>query len=211
MLYKKIFKRLLDFSLAILGITLIFPIFIIIYFILIIEYKGVPFFYQIRAGKEEKEFKIFKFKTMNDLKDGHGNLLSDSERITRIGSILRKTSLDEIPQLLNVIKGEMSLIGPRPLYMKYLPYYKDKERIRHCVKPGITGLAQVSGRNTIEWDARLQKDIEYVENVSFFLDVKIIVKTIKKVLLAKDIANEMESGILDLDMERKYKTYTNPK
>ena len=137
-------------------------------------YRDTPFFFQVRAGRHSKEFKIFKFKTMNDKKDEQGNLLSDSERITKVGQILRKTSLDEIPQLINVIKGEMSLIGPRPLYMKYLPYYTEKERIRHTVRPGITGLAQVSGRNTIAWDARLKKDVEYVENLSFSLDIKII-------------------------------------
>ncbi|TGV03925.1 sugar transferase [Flavivirga rizhaonensis] len=205
MLYKLALKRLIDFVLAMFGSILIFPIFLLIYLLLLIDYKSSPFFYQVRAGKEGKAFKIFKFKTMNDLKDSNGNLLPDHERITKIGGILRKTSLDEIPQLFNVIKGEMSLIGPRPLYLKYLPYYTKKESIRHSVKPGITGLAQISGRNTIGWNSRLQKDVEYVEKLSFLLDIKIIFKTIEKVLLSKDVATEMESGILDLDMERKTK------
>ena len=142
---------------------------------------------------------------MNNLKDSHGKLLPDADRITAVGGFLRKTSLDEIPQLINVIKGDMSLIGPRPLYMKYLPYYTEKEHLRHTVRPGITGLAQISGRNLIGWDLRLQKDIEYVENLSFSLDLKILIKTIEKVLLAKDIAIDEASGVFDLDDERKTK------
>lgn len=205
MLYKNFIKRFIDLFLSIIGCIAISPVFILIYIILLISYKNSPFFYQIRAGKNGKKFKIFKFKSMNDLKDSEGNLLSDVERITKIGNIIRKTSLDEIPQLINVIKGEMSLVGPRPLYVKYLPYYTKEESIRHTVKPGITGLAQVSGRNTLEWDARLQKDVEYVKNLSFLLDIKIVFKTIQKVFLAKDIALEMDSGIFDLDMHRKNK------
>ena len=143
---------------------------------------------------------------MNNLKDSHGKLLPDADRITAVGGFLRKTSLDEIPQLVNVIKGDMSLIGPRPLYMKYLPYYTEKEHLRHTVRPGITGLAQISGRNLIGWDLRLQKDIEYVENLTFSLDLKILIKTIEKVLLAKDIAIDEASGVFDLDDERKNKT-----
>ena len=142
---------------------------------------------------------------MNNLKDTHGKLLPDANRITAVGGFLRKTSLDEIPQLINVIKGDMSLIGPRPLYMKYLPYYTEKEHLRHTVRPGITGLAQISGRNLIGWDLRLQKDIEYVENLTFSLDLKILIKTIEKVLLAKDIAIDEASGVFDLDDERKTK------
>ena len=142
---------------------------------------------------------------MNNLKDSHGKLLPDADRITAVGGFLRKTSLDEIPQLINVIKGDMSLIGPRPLYMKYLPYYTEKEHLRHTVRPGITGLAQISGRNLIGWDLRLQKDIEYVENLTFSLDLKILIKTIEKVLLAKDIAIDEASGVFDLDDERKTK------
>ncbi len=206
-LYSNIIKRLIDFSLSAIVVLIIFPVFVFISFLLLFSYKESPFFCQVRAGKEGKEFKIFKFKTMNNLKDASGNLLSDGERITKIGAILRKTSLDEIPQLLNVLKGEMSLIGPRPLYMKYLPYYTKNERIRHDVKPGITGLAQVSGRNTINWDIRLKKDIEYVENLSFLLDVKILLKTIHKVILVKDVAIESESDIPDLDTERKNKSF----
>tara|TARA_R110002049_G_scaffold116271_3_gene268724 strand:- start:4726 stop:5355 length:630 start_codon:yes stop_codon:yes gene_type:complete len=205
MIYKNTIKRLIDFLLSVIGMIILSPLFLVIYCILALNYKGSPFFYQIRAGKNGKEFKIVKFKTMNNLKDANGNLLSDKERITRIGSFLRKTSLDEIPQLINVFKGEMSLIGPRPLYMKYLPYYTEEESLRHSVRPGITGLAQISGRNLIGWDIRLKKDVEYVEKLSFLLDVKILFKTVQKVLLVKDIAIDEESGVFDLDEERQNK------
>jgi undecaprenyl phosphate N,N'-diacetylbacillosamine 1-phosphate transferase len=206
MVYKKIIKRFNDFLLSAIGIIILSPLFLLIYCILAINYKDSPLFYQIRAGKNGKEFKIVKFKTMNNLKDANGSLLSDKERITRIGGFLRKTSLDEIPQLINVFKGEMSLIGPRPLLIRYLPYYSEKEKLRHSVRPGITGLAQISGRNLIGWDARLQKDVEYAEKLSFLLDVRIILKTIQKVLLSQDIATDEESGILDLDEERQNKS-----
>ena len=207
MIYKNTIKRLIDFLLSVIGMIILSPLFLVIYCILALNYKGSPFFYQIRAGKNGKEFKIVKFKTMNNLKDANGNLLSDKERITRIGSFLRKTSLDEIPQLINVFKGEMSLIGPRPLYMKYLPYYTEEESLRHSVRPGITGLAQISGRNLIGWDIRLKKDVEYVEKLSFLLDVKILFKTVQKVLLVKDIAIDEESGVFDLDEERQNKIF----
>ncbi len=204
--YKTTIKRFLDCSLATIGFSILLPVIIIIYILLWISHKDAPFFYQIRAGKHGEAFKIIKFKTMNNLKDSHGKLLPDADRITAVGGFLRKTSLDEIPQLINVIKGDMSLIGPRPLYMKYLPYYTEKEHLRHTVRPGITGLAQISGRNLIGWDLRLQKDIEYVENLTFSLDLKILIKTIEKVLLAKDIAIDEASGVFDLDDERKNKT-----
>tara|TARA_R110002167_G_scaffold72434_2_gene203686 strand:+ start:2186 stop:2815 length:630 start_codon:yes stop_codon:yes gene_type:complete len=205
MIYKNTIKRITDFFISAIGMIILSPLFLLIYGLLALNYKGSPFFYQIRAGKNEKEFKIIKFKTMNDLKDNNGDFLPDNQRITRIGHFLRKTSLDEIPQLINVFKGEMSLIGPRPLYMKYLPYYSEKETLRHSVRPGITGLAQISGRNLIGWDMRLKKDIEYVENLTFLLDVKIILKTIQKVLLLKDVAIDEESGVFDLDEERQNK------
>ncbi|MFD0988646.1 sugar transferase [Mariniflexile jejuense] len=206
MLYKNIIKRLIDFVAAAIGLIIAFPVMVLIYILLRIVHNEAPFFYQKRAGKYGKEFKIIKFKTMNSLKDANGMLLPDADRITKLGGFLRKTSLDEIPQLINVIKGDMSLIGPRPLYMKYLPYYTAKEQVRHTVKPGITGLAQISGRNLIGWDMRLKKDIEYVENLSLSLDIKILLKTIQKVILIKDVAIDEVSGIFDLDDERKNKT-----
>jgi sugar transferase len=160
---------------------------------------GKPFFYQLRPGKGERIFKIIKFKTMNDRRDANGQLLPDAERLTKIGTFVRKTSLDEIPQLLNVLKGDMSLIGPRPLLVKYLPYYSKREQLRHTVRPGITGLAQVNGRNKLNWDDRLELDAQYVENLSFLLDIKILFRTIVNVLLRKDIA----VGYIDLDDYRK--------
>tara|TARA_R110000868_G_scaffold193351_1_gene438222 strand:- start:17974 stop:18420 length:447 start_codon:yes stop_codon:yes gene_type:complete len=140
---------------------------------------------------------------MSDERDENGKLLPDEKRITKFGTFLRKTSLDEIPQLINIIKGDMSLIGPRPLRVRYLPYYTKEESIRHTVKPGITGLAQVSGRNFLDWDSRLQKDIEYVENLSFKEDLKILLKTFVNVITSKDVALDSDSGMIDFDIYRK--------
>lgn len=147
-------------------------------------------------------FKIIKFKTMNDAKDREGNLLPDAERLTKIGAFIRKTSLDEMPQLLNVIKGDMSLIGPRPLLVRYLPFYTERESIRHTVRPGITGLAQVNGRNFLDWNKRLELDAQYVENISFINDIKIALLTIKNVVARKDIAVVPGAIGKPLDIER---------
>ncbi|WBX74141.1 sugar transferase [Tenacibaculum pacificus] len=187
-MYKNIFKRVLDLLLTVIGFTILFPVFLGLVLFLAIANSGKPFFFQVRPGKDEKLFKIIKFKTMNDKKDINGNLLPDSERLTKVGNFVRKTSLDEIPQLLNVLKGDMSLIGPRPLLVSYLELYNDLEKTRHSVKPGITGLAQVNGRNTISWKEKFKYDVDYVENISFSLDVKIFLKTISKVLSSKDIS-----------------------
>ena len=202
-MYKSFFKRLIDFFLALIGFIILFPVFTIITIVLWFDFKGNPFFTQDRPGKDEKVFYVVKFKTMNDKKDGEGNLLSDEERLTSMGKIIRKTSFDEIPQLINVLKGDMSLIGPRPLRTYYLPYYTEKERMRHSVRPGITGLAQVSGRNFIDWDQRFAHDLEYVKNLSFFLDVKILWWTFKKVVAAKDVALSNEEIIDNFDIYRK--------
>ena len=151
--------------------------------------KGAgAFFTQERPGKDERIFKLYKFKSMTDERDSEGNLLPDGKRLTPVGRFIRKTSLDELPQLWNVLKGDMSFIGPRPLLVQYLPYYSDRERKRHCVLPGISGLAQVSGRNSISWDEQLELDVYYVENISFFLDLKICLTTIKKVLSQESVA-----------------------
>ncbi len=151
--------------------------------------KGAgAFFTQERPGKDERIFKLYKFKSMTDERDAEGNLLPDGKRLTPVGRFIRKTSLDELPQLWNVLKGDMSFIGPRPLLVQYLPYYSDRERKRHCVLPGISGLAQVSGRNSISWDEQLELDVYYVENISFFLDLKICLTTIKKVLSQESVA-----------------------
>ncbi|NNL16329.1 MAG: sugar transferase [Flavobacteriaceae bacterium] len=182
-MYKLFLKRLLDLLAALFIFILASPVFIIVFLVLLYSNRGKPFFFQSRPGKNEKIFKIIKFKTMNDRKDAEGNLLPDAERTTAMGSFVRKTSLDEIPQLLNVIKGDMSLIGPRPLLVKYLPLYNEEQRKRHNVRPGITGWAQINGRNTISWDEKFKYDVYYVNNLSFVLDFKIILMTIKKVFL----------------------------
>ena len=171
--------------------------------ILIIVNKGAGvFFYQMRPGKNEVIFKAVKFKSMTEECDRNGNLLSNAERLTKFGKFIRSTSIDELPQLFNILKGDMSFIGPRPLLIKYLPFYTDNERKRHSVRPGITGLAAINGRNLIDWDTRLKFDVLYVENISFWGDVKIVFKTIQNVLTAKDIVIDTNQELKDLDIER---------
>lgn len=186
-MYKNYIKRFFDFVIAFVGLIILSPLFIVVMIGLYFANQGKPFFFQARPGKNERIFKIIKFKSMNDKTDAKGNLLPDAERLTPMGAFVRKTSLDEIPQLINVLKGDMSLIGPRPLLVRYLPYYKEREKIRHTVRPGITGWAQVNGRNTINWDERLELDVQYVENLSFTKDLTIILKTIQNVISRKDI------------------------
>jgi lipopolysaccharide/colanic/teichoic acid biosynthesis glycosyltransferase len=188
--YKNTFKRLFDLLISIIMLTVLSPIIIISTILLFFANNGKPFFFQKRPGKNEKIFNIIKFKTMTDKKDANGKLLPDAERLTTIGKFVRKASIDEIPQLFNVLKGDMSIIGPRPLLPEYLPYYTPTEKIRHQVRPGITGLAQVNGRNFLEWDPRLKLDVEYVENISLKLDAHILMKTVYKVLASKDIATD---------------------
>ena len=186
-MYKTVFKRIFDFVSALLGLCLLSPLLIMVTIGLYFANQGKPFFFQLRPGKNGVVFKIIKFKTMNDRKDAYGNLLSDGERLTKIGAFVRKTSLDEIPQLLNVLKGEMSLIGPRPLLPQYLPLYNDFQQKRHDVRPGITGWAQVNGRNAISWNQKFEYDVWYVKHLSFILDVKIFFLTIKKVFVSEGI------------------------
>ncbi|MCL1675664.1 sugar transferase [Elizabethkingia meningoseptica] len=202
-MYKYFFKRLLDILISISVLIIFSPIFIMVLICLFIANNGKPFFFQERPGKDEKLFRIIKFKTMNDKKDDYGNLLPDAQRLTKVGSFVRKTSLDELPQLINVFIGDMSLIGPRPLLIRYLPYYKQEERLRHSVRPGITGWAQVNGRNTVKWDERLALDVVYVKNLSFMMDVKIIWKTIMKVIKSENIVVDPESIMKNLDDERR--------
>jgi len=189
-MYPKIIKPILDFSIAFFALLLLSPIFILVTLFLAIANNGKPFFIQTRPGKNEQLFNIIKFKTMNDKKDKNAKLLSDDKRLTNIGKIVRKTSLDEIPQLINVLKGEMSLIGPRPLLPEYLPLYTKEQKKRHQVKPGITGWAQINGRNAISWEDKFNFDVWYVDNISFLTDVNIIFKTIKKVIISEGISAE---------------------
>jgi lipopolysaccharide/colanic/teichoic acid biosynthesis glycosyltransferase len=194
-MYKKYFKRIVDFLISLLGLLVLSPLFIIIIIFLFIANNGSPFFFQNRPGKDGVVFKIVKFKTMNDKKDQNGNLCSDEMRLTKIGSFIRKISLDELPQLVNVLKGDMSLIGPRPLLTNYLHLYTEYQNRRHEVKPGITGLAQVNGRNAISWGKKFDYDILYVDTVSFALDLKIIFLTIKKVILKEGINSDNAATI----------------
>lgn len=186
-MYKAVFKRAIDFILCLIGLVLLSPIFVLTMLLLVINNKGKVFFLQRRPGKGEKVFNIIKFKTMNDLKDQDGNLLPDADRLTVIGKFVRKTSLDELPQLINVLKGDMSLVGPRPLLMEYLSLYNNTQKKRHNVRPGITGWAQVSGRNAISWNEKFNYDVWYVDHISFALDLKIIWLTIIKIFKSENI------------------------
>ncbi|MEA2105561.1 MAG: sugar transferase [Bacteroidota bacterium] len=188
-------KRILDFFLAFLAFSLLSPVFL--FFLLLLAYvnKGKPLFFQERPGKNEKIFRVIKFKTMTDDKDVEGNLLPDKERITKVGRFIRKNSIDEIPQLINVIRGDMSIVGPRPLSKKYLKLYNKEQHKRHNVLPGITGWAQVNGRNSLPWKKRFEYDLWYVEHISFKTDLKIIILTIKNVLNSKNVEEEGASSV----------------
>ncbi|AWX45798.1 putative sugar transferase EpsL [Flagellimonas maritima] len=186
-MYKNVFKRLLDIVASLCGLILLSPIFITVVLILFIANNGKPFFFQKRPGKNGQIFNIVKFKTMNDKTDEKGELLPFEHRVTKIGLFIRKYSLDEIPQLLNVIGGQMSIVGPRPLLVQYLPLYSDFQQRRHEVRPGITGWAQVNGRNALSWNEKFKFDVWYVENLSFALDVKILFLTVKKVFLREGV------------------------
>lgn len=186
-MYKTIIKPSFDIFFATIGLVVLSPLFVIITLLLAFANNGKPFFFQLRPGKNGKIFKIVKFKTMNDKKDKEGKLLPDAERLTKIGAFVRKTSLDEIPQLINVVLGDMSIVGPRPLLTHYLHLYNEFQNRRHEVKPGITGWAQVNGRNAISWDQKFAYDVWYVDHISFTLDVKILLKTVIKVIKSDGI------------------------
>lgn len=199
-MYKNCLKRIIDFIIALFALLCIGWLLAIVAIWLHFANKGAgTFFLQERPGYKGKIFKVIKFKTMTDERDTDGNLLPDSQRLTKVGKFVRSTSIDELPQLINVLKGDMALIGPRPLLVKYLPYYTEEERLRHTVRPGISGWAQVNGRNTIAWDKKLAYDVEYVKNLSLMMDIKVLVKTIKNVLSRADIVLQ---AIPDLDEER---------
>ena len=199
-IYSKYIKRLLDILISLTFIVLFSWLYLILVILVRIKLGSPILFCQKRPGYNEKIFTLYKFRTMTDKRDEKGNLLPDSERLTKFGSMLRSTSLDELPEMFNILKGDMSLIGPRPLLVEYLPYYTEEERLRHSVRPGLTGLAQVSGRNYLAWDKRLAKDVEYVNHISFIMDVKIIIKTIMVVLKKENIAidtNIVEGNLCD--------------
>lgn len=202
-MYKNFFKRLIDFIIVFTALLIIWPFLLVVYIWLTIANKGAgAIFFQERPGKDEKIFKIIKFKTMTDARDSEGNLLPDAQRLTKVGAFVRKTSIDELPQLINVLKGDMALIGPRPLLPEYLPYYTEREQLRHTVRPGITGWAQVNGRNNVTWDQKLELDAYYVEHLSFIMDVKVLLTTIQKVLRAKDVVVVPASNSGKLNVER---------
>ncbi len=194
-MYGRFIKRGLDFLLSFIGIVVLSPVLIVL--ALLVRFKlGSPvLFKQERPGKNEKIFTLCKFRTMTDKRDGEGNLLPDSERLTKFGKLLRATSLDELPELFNILKGDMSIIGPRPLLVSYLPYYTEEEKLRHTVRPGLTGLAQVSGRNFIDWDKRMEKDVEYVKNLSFRMDIKVLWMTVMTVFGHSDEVAEDTNAV----------------
>lgn len=194
-MYKNCVKRCLDFLLSLCGIIVLSPILLVLCILVRVKLGSPVLFRQERPGKNEKIFTLCKFRTMTDEKDENGKLLPDAVRLTKFGKFLRGTSLDELPELFNILKGDMSIIGPRPLLVSYLPYYTERERLRHSVRPGLTGLAQVSGRNFIDWDRRLAKDVEYVEHLTFGMDVKVLWMTVKTVLVHSDEVAEDTNAV----------------
>lgn len=190
MFYKKFGKRFLDLLLSTLAIVILSPVLLVVAILVRVKLGSPVLFHQERPGRNEKIFTLCKFRTMTDKRDEKGNLLPDADRLTKFGKLLRATSLDELPELFNIWKGDMSIIGPRPLLVSYLPWYTEEERLRHTVRPGLTGLAQVSGRNFLDWDSRLSKDVEYVKNLSFAMDIKVRVKTVTVVFARDEVAED---------------------
>ena len=193
MIYRRFVKRLLDICISGIALIILSPVLLIVAVLVRVKLGSPVIFHQERPGLREKIFTLCKFRTMTDERDENGELLPDSVRLTSFGSFLRKSSLDELPELWNIFRGDMSLIGPRPLLVSYLPWYTEREKLRHTVRPGLTGLAQVSGRNFIEWDKRLEKDVEYVEHLSFWMDLKVLVKTIQVILAKDDVAVDTDA------------------
>lgn len=198
-MYASLFKRQFDFVLSLCALIVLSPVLLILSVLGAIKMKGNPFFTQLRPGKDEKIFKLIKFRTMTCEKDENGELLPDELRLTKYGKLLRSTSLDELPELINILKGDMSIVGPRPLLVQYLPLYSEEQRKRHTVRPGLTGLAQVNGRNSISWTERFQYDITYVENISLWLDIKILLMTVQKVLIRDGISSETSETMEDFN------------
>ncbi len=205
-LYRRYFKRLLDIVLSVLFLIVFCWLYLILFILVRIKLGSPVLFKQPRPGKDEKVFNMYKFRTMTDERDAEGNLLPDEVRLTKFGVVLRKTSLDELPELFCILKGDMSIIGPRPLLVKYLPYYTEEERIRHSVRPGLTGYAQVHGRNALSWEQRFEHDVYYVRHISFLLDIKIIIDTVKAVITHEGVElNALE----DFDEYRKKKSVSD--
>jgi undecaprenyl phosphate N,N'-diacetylbacillosamine 1-phosphate transferase len=202
-MYKKYIKRLLDILISLVGLIFLSPVILIVAILVRIKIGSPVIFKQERPGKDGKIFRLYKFRSMSDKKDKNGKLLPDNERLTKFGRILRATSLDELPELVNILKGEMSLIGPRPLAVCYLPYYNEKEKHRHDVRPGLTGLAQINGRNTLNWEDRFAYDIEYVNNITFKSDLKILFKTFYKVIKKDGVVTRGSGKTIDFDEYRK--------
>lgn len=205
-MYKKCVKRCLDFILSLCGIIVLSPILIVLAVLVRVKLGSPVLFHQERPGRHEKIFRLYKFRSMTDEKDAEGKLLPDEVRLTRFGKLLRSTSLDELPELFNILKGDMSLIGPRPLLVRYLPYYTEEERHRHDVRPGLTGLAQVNGRNALGWEDRFRYDLDYVNHISFGLDLKIIGMTVGKVLKRSGTLSGADQTVTDFDEYRREQT-----
>ena len=208
-MYRRFFKRLLDILLSLCILVLLSPVYVILIVLMRIKLGSPVFFRQERPGLNGEIFTLYKFRTMTDARDKDGKLLPDKDRLTSFGKFLRSSSLDELPEFFNILKGDMSFIGPRPLLVSYLPYYTERESLRHTVRPGLTGLAQVSGRNFIDWDRRLAKDVEYVEGLSFLMDLKVLFLSVKVVLCRSDVAedtNQSEGNFAQIRKERLERT-----
>ena len=201
-MYERFFKRVFDCLLSGIALIVLSPVIIITAILVRIKLGSPVIFMQERPGKDEKLFKLFKFRSMTDERDEKGHLLPDEKRLSRFGRILRTTSLDELPELVNIFRGDMAIVGPRPLLVRYLPFYKPEERVRHSVRPGLTGLAQINGRNNLDWDERIGLDVQYVKKITFLGDLKIIFQTVGKVLKRSDIAFGEQLIMQDLDKER---------
>ncbi|MBQ8597495.1 MAG: sugar transferase [Lachnospiraceae bacterium] len=202
-MYRKFLKRLLDIIISLTALIILSPILLVVWILVRVKLGGPAIFTQQRPGKDEKIFKLYKFRSMTNEKDANGELLPDEVRLTKFGKILRSTSLDELPELFNILKGDMSLIGPRPLLVRYLPWYTEEERHRHDVRPGLTGLAQVNGRNALGWEDRFKYDLEYVNNLTLGMDLKVLGMTVGKVLKRSGTLSGADQTVADFDVYRK--------
>lgn len=205
MIYRRVVKRILDIILALIGLIVLSPVFLIVMVLVRVKLGSPVFFHQDRPGRDGKVFGLLKFRSMTDARDADGNLLPDAMRLPKFGRILRATSLDELPEFVNILKGDMSFVGPRPLLVRYLPYYTEEEMHRHDVRPGLTGLAQIHGRNALNWEDRFRYDLDYVEHCSLALDVSIVLQTVGKVLHHSGVQSGAEQTIPDLDVYRRGK------